>query len=283
MHKAGGRLVAFAVGLLFSLVSVSAVPTHTVRPGDTLSEVAELYGLTVQVLVDANGIADPNFIRAGDVLKIPGESGEPQPAHTYVVEEGDTLSHIAVRFDTTVDAIKKANGLESDLIVIGRSLSIPGAAPPVTASPPPVVEVPELEIPVVRPYDPALEAIFDELAAAEGVDAGTVKAIAWLESGWDQGARSPSGATGVMQIMPGTVAWLETRVFGQDLNEEGSAYDNVKAGVRYLRLMQDQTGSPQMAVVAYYQGPGVTAHGILYQETQRYVDAVNATRARFWP
>jgi soluble lytic murein transglycosylase-like protein len=163
---------------------------------------------------------------------------------------------------------------------------IPGAPGPVAPAPGTtsvVDEVPVIEVPDVRPHAPELEAIFDELAAAEDIDPGIVKAIAWVESGWDQGARSPAGATGVMQLMPGTVAWLESDVFGHDLNEDVSVYDNVKAGVRYLRLMQDLTGSAQMAVVAYYQGPGATQQGVLYGETQRYIEAVLATKGRFWP
>jgi LysM repeat protein len=277
MHKAGGRLVAIAVGLLFSVFTVNA--TYTVRSGDTLSDVGELYGVTVEVLVQANGIADPNFIRTGDVLNVPDGFGDSQarPGVTYVVVEGDTLSHLAVRFDTSVDQLRLANGLETDLIVIGRELVIPGSAPAA------VVEGPTVQVPKRRPDDPALEAIFDEMASAEGVDPGVVKALAWAESSWIQDARSPAGATGVMQLMPGTMSWLESSIFGQDLNEDVSVYDNVKAGVRYLRIMQDQMGSPQMALVAYYQGPGITQQGVVYNETQRYVDAVMAIKARFWP
>jgi LysM repeat protein len=280
MHKAGGRLVAIAIGFLFSLLTISA--TYTVRSGDTLSGVAEMYGVTVEVLVDANGIADPDLIRIGEVLTIPGGSPDADSAasQVYVVEEGDTLSHIAVRFDTSVQALKEANGLNSDLIIVGQELGVPGTPAPPPAPEPPV---PAIEIPEKRPNDPALETIFDELAAAEGVDPGVVKALAWLESGWDQGARNPSGATGVMQLMPGTVGWLETTVFGHELNEDLSAYDNVKAGVRYLRIMQDQTGSPEMALVAYYQGPGITQQGVVYNETRRYVVAVMTVKARFWP
>jgi LysM repeat protein len=234
--------------------------------------------------VESNGISDPNLIRVGDVLDIPGSwsDDESKPSQTYVVQEGDTLSDVAIRFETTVDALMAANGLQTSLIVIGRELAIPPAPVPIAAAPV-AVEVPVLEIPSERPQDPELEAIFDEVAAAEGVDPGIVRAMAWVESGWDQGARSPAGATGVMQLMPGTIGWLETRVFGEELNEDVSVYDNVKAGVRYLKIMQDLTRSPERALVAYYQGPGVTQQGILYSETQRYLDAVLATKARHWP
>ena len=47
----------------------------------------------------------------------------------YIVKKGDTLSHLALRFKTTVKAIKDANGLPGDLIIIGQSLAIPTKLP----------------------------------------------------------------------------------------------------------------------------------------------------------
>lgn len=63
----------------------------------------------------------------------------PSPAYlTYTVRAGDTLSGIARRFDTTVQAIKELNSLTSDLIAIGQELLIPGrqeaSSPPPTAT-----------------------------------------------------------------------------------------------------------------------------------------------------
>jgi LysM repeat protein len=59
----------------------------------------------------------------------------PKPApvtgDTYKVVKGDTLSEIAVKFHTTVEAIKDLNGLKSDLIKVGQVLKIPGASQPV--------------------------------------------------------------------------------------------------------------------------------------------------------
>lgn len=55
---------------------------YTVENGDTLSSIAERFGVSVQAIVDANGIADPSFIRVGQVLLIPGTAGPPSPAPT---------------------------------------------------------------------------------------------------------------------------------------------------------------------------------------------------------
>ena len=51
--------------------------------------------------------------------------------------------------------------------------------------------------------------------------------------------------------MPGTTTWLEDEVFGQQLNEDVSVYDNVKAGVFLLRAMLDLTGDTDLALAAY--------------------------------
>ena len=277
MRQTGRRVATGAVGLLFSLLTVNAVSAdglgHTVRAGESLSGIAELYGVTVEVLVEINDIADRNLIFIGDVLHIPGDaSSDVGGWQSYAIQPGDTLSEIALQFDVSVDEIRAANGLESDLIIAGDELLVPGLSATIV-----------IEVPRERPRSPEIEAMIEEFAATEGVDPGLVKALAWVESGWDQGARSPAGATGVMQLMPDTVGWLENDVFGQELNEDISVYDNIKAGVRYFRILRQQTGSDELAVAAYYQGPGITQQGVIYGETQQYVDAVLAIKARFWP
>ncbi len=292
MRGAAHRVAASAIALVISLLTINAVSAdslhHTVEAGETLSGIANEYGIRVEILADVNDIADPNLIHMGDVLDVSGNSPPPTASHAgnYLIEPGDTLSHIALRFATTVDGLKSMNDLKSDLIIAGDSLLVPGDPPaPSAPQPVPTVAVPTspIELPGERPADPETEATIEELAAAQGVDAGLVKAIAWVESGWDQGARSPSGAVGVMQLMPVTTAWLEADVFGQELNEDVSVYDNIKMGVYLLSLLQQQTGSEELAVTAYYQGIGVTQQGVMYNETRRYVEGVMALRARYWP
>jgi soluble lytic murein transglycosylase-like protein len=146
-----------------------------------------------------------------------------------------------------------------------------------------VLLIPVVESPLVRPVNPQLEAIFDEVAAEEGIDPGLLKAVAYLESGWQQGVVSHQGAVGVMQILPSTGVWLEDEIFGFDLNIEASPTDNVRAGARYLRILMDITGDQDQAIAAYYQGYGTLSLGVIYEDTVQYVAAVKATRDRFWP
>ncbi|PAU99032.1 lytic transglycosylase domain-containing protein [Paracoccus salipaludis] len=86
------------------------------------------------------------------------------------------------------------------------------------------------------------------------------------ESGWNAGARSHKGATGLAQLMPGTAAKLGVNPHDPVQNLEG--------GARYLRMMYNTFGDWRLALAAYNAGPGaVTKHkGIPpYRETRNYV------------
>jgi LysM repeat protein len=246
---------------------------HQVQNGDTLWAIAEKYGARADDLVKLNNLEFPDLLLPGDVIQVPVKHEPPPPNGVYAVEPGDTLGHIAVRFDVALQELRKANGLiDTDLIVPGQQLQIPGTAAP--AAPPEPVRHP--------PDDEELETMFNELSGAEGLDPSLVKAIAWLESGWQQHAVSSAGAVGFMQITPVTAEWLETAVFGEPLNEDVSMYDNVKMGARYLRILMDVTGEEDKAIASYYQGYGTTLSGKIYEETKHYVELVKAIRAAYW-
>lgn len=105
---------------------------HTVRRGDTLSVLARRYGSSVSTIMAANGIRNPRRLRIGQKLVIPrtvSSSGETRIAQArpdrYVVRRGDTLYGIARRYGTTVDAIKRRNGLGGSLIRPGDVLLMP--------------------------------------------------------------------------------------------------------------------------------------------------------------
>ncbi len=273
------RLVLPALfGLLLPLVLVSAVSAavrHTVSPGETLSYIAIIYETTVDEIAGRNGLANPDFIYPGQELDIPGAGGGADGG-AYVVQPGDTLSGIAWQQGVTTDALQAANGIsDADYVYIGQVLTIPSAY-----SEP---ALPTLAFPD-RPWDPSLEAMIDDIAWMEGVDPGLVKAVATVESGWSQWAISYAGAIGIMQVMPGTVWWLEWQVFGFDFNEYESAWDNVRLGARYLRILLDATGWDYYdAVAAYYQGLTPTEAGVYYAGTDDYASMVLAVRAAYWP
>lgn len=108
---------------------------YRVKAGDTLYDLARTHDTTVAALAQRNGISNGRWIRAGDVIQVPGReksgkatsSAAPAKERTVTVRPGDTLSHIALRYDVSVAAISKANGLANPrLIHPGQKLTIPG-------------------------------------------------------------------------------------------------------------------------------------------------------------
>jgi soluble lytic murein transglycosylase-like protein len=89
------------------------------------------------------------------------------------------------------------------------------------------------------------------------------------ESGWNPGAKSHKGATGLAQLMPGTA-----RALGVNENDP---HQNLDGGARYLRQQYDRFGSWRLALAAYNAGPeAVAKHGGIppYAETKGYVRAI---------
>jgi LysM repeat protein len=143
--------------------------SHRVGLGETLYGIAASYGSTVSAILAANGLANPDYIYAGQVLVIPGAGSgapggyKPGPAghcgETYWVKPGDTLSAIAWRFGSGANAIARANGLRFPFIIYaGQGLHIPcdqgvpayvGHKPPPGRKPapskPPVKRAPALQ------------------------------------------------------------------------------------------------------------------------------------------
>ena len=107
------------------------MPPYVVQPGDTLSEIAQRFGSSVDALVRANGIDDPDLILVGQILCIPPR-GEQQalPTEPYIVQPGDTLSSIAEDFHLSVDDLVRFNRLRNpDLIFVGQIVCAPLDAP----------------------------------------------------------------------------------------------------------------------------------------------------------
>jgi LysM repeat protein len=109
--------------------TAAASTRHTVAKGDTLGAIARRYGSSTAAIKQANGMTSDTVV-LGKTLVIPGSSGPVASApaaggRTYTVVKGDTLSRIASRNGTTAEAIKKANGMSSDTVVLGTRLRIP--------------------------------------------------------------------------------------------------------------------------------------------------------------
>lgn len=131
--------------LLVGIMPVSAAPArqgtiYVVQAGDTLYSIARRYGVTVAAITAANGIVNPNHIYVGQRLVIPTGGGPPTGGTVHIVQPGETLMRIALRYGVSVWAIARANNLPNiNYIYVGQRLIIPGAPPP----PPPPTSGPE--------------------------------------------------------------------------------------------------------------------------------------------
>ena len=96
---------------------------YTVKAGDTLYKIAAANNTTVDEIKNLNNLTSNN-LSIGQLLKLPSPL---TPESTYTVEKGDSLYSIAVKYGTTVDALKKANNLTSNILSIGGVLKMPTA------------------------------------------------------------------------------------------------------------------------------------------------------------
>jgi lipoprotein-anchoring transpeptidase ErfK/SrfK len=127
-HVVGVLAVLTIVAMLMP-ASAHAAQVHVVGRGETLTAIAVRYGTTVQAIVQANGLRNPNFIWVGQRLTIPSGSGGGSGGGgggVHVVQRGETLGRIAARYGTSVAAFVSANGLRNpNFIYVGQRLRIP--------------------------------------------------------------------------------------------------------------------------------------------------------------
>jgi membrane-bound lytic murein transglycosylase D len=122
---------------------------HRVRSGDTVSEIATRYRVSVASLVQLNGLRSRNFIRAGQILRLPGSEGTlpmtlaqlngGEPGETYVVRAGDSIDRISRRLGISEQRLLARNRIvDRDLIYVGQELRLGSPTEPLDE---PVVEV----------------------------------------------------------------------------------------------------------------------------------------------
>jgi len=141
---------ALAAALALSALLIAVRPSfadgqiHVVQPGENLYRIGLKYGVSVQAIQAANGLNNSYLIYVGQRLVIPGTSAAAAPAVpasgstttsniTHVVQPGETLFLIGLKYGLSWTRIQAANGLAGEIVYAGQSLIIPlGQAPAAT-------------------------------------------------------------------------------------------------------------------------------------------------------
>ncbi len=277
-------VLAVLVSALFP-VTAAADYAHLVRPGETLTSVAAVDGLSIEAIARANGISPQAQLISGQTLWIPPRNAAGSALGTT---SSSTIQRVAATSSATTTSDTDAEDADddgdrdagttaatADTSTANRATT--QAATQTSSTPSPTIATVS---PVPTPERVTSTEIAD-VADANGVPAALAEAIAWQESGWNNDVVSNVGAVGVMQIVPGTWAWIDRYLTPGNPLGTASASENIRAGTLLLRQLLSLTGgNEQLAVAGYFQGLASIKRFGMYPSTQRYVADVMALAQR---
>jgi membrane-bound lytic murein transglycosylase D len=154
---------------------------HRVRPGDTLSGIADQYRVSLAALVRANGLSNRNFIRVGQQITLPiagGQAAPPLPSASpatppadgqYVVRRGDSIDLIARRFGVDQGELLSLNSIANrNRIYPGQVLELPGMAGESAApTESPATSVSNVAVAAAEVVDTIIETVVETVVAEE--------------------------------------------------------------------------------------------------------------------
>lgn len=277
----------------------AASRVHTVIRGQNLTVIARQYRVTIAAIVRANAIRNASRIYAGQRITIPGApsaaprarsarpasvpAAKPATARVHTVRSGENLTTISRRYGVAIASIVQVNGIkDASRIYAGQRITIPAAVSVAipAASKPAATGMPASMASWVAKRDGVRRVIVEE-AKRYGVPAAFALAVAWQESGWQQGVVSSAGAVGVMQLMPDTADWVGEVMLGTPVKME-DLRSNVRAGVRLLAHYLDHyDGDRDRVLAAYYQGQWATDHRGIYPVSRPYIASIKVLQRLF--
>jgi soluble lytic murein transglycosylase-like protein len=206
--------------------------------------------------LDPDGIAGPRTYRA---------LASYSPTLWHVVEAGESFFSIAARYHVSPWRLARRNRIAlTTVIVPGQRLALPEGArlrgskatgPPASRD--------------------SVRGAIDYWARVYGVDPKLARALAWMESGFQQDVVSNVGAIGVMQLLPETWEFVDTVLLG--VRTPRTYEGNVRAGVRYLRWQLDEfDGNVRLALAGWYQGARAVRERGLFDDTKEFARIVLA-------
>jgi LysM repeat protein len=214
-----------------------------------------------------DGIAGPaTFAALGLQTHVPVRTVQVPTLKRYVVRPGDSLTAIARAHRTSLSTLLKLNKLNpSHPLLIGVKLRLPAtAAAPASVSASDAASVRDS---------------LDRWAAHYGIDPRLARALAWMESGYNNNEVSSVGAQGVMQLLPSTWDYVERVLIKHQVGHDADG--NVHVGLAYLNhLLGVFNGNEHLALAAWYQGErAVKQHGP-YKVSKAFVADVLALKSR---
>ena len=131
----------------------------------------------------------------------------------------------------------------------------------------------------VRVAPISVRGLLERWARVYGVSPGLVRALSWMESGYNPGLVSHAGARGALQVLPSTHRYVETVLLRRRV--PATAAGEIQVGVVFLReLLREFRGKESLALAAWYQGPGSVRRYGASPETRAFVADVLALRRR---
>lgn len=287
----GPRRYRRRVALLFALL---VVPTAA-----TVSDVARHpLAADTSPSLESLGAASPRVsapLAASGAL--PGAATPPNTA-LVTAEAGETIWSVAARTGAAPGVVLRHNRT----FALGTARSTPDGAVDTLASGRPLERARTLVVPSTseraesttpgegRPDEAwpladtpelaALEPVFDRWADHFGVPRDLLKALAWVESDWDNDTRSSGGGIGIGRLQPLRAQYLADHVAGMALDPTVEV-DNIALTAAQLRVLLDETPDVRSAVAAHRQGITDTRLSGVDPLLDGYVDAVLALRLRF--
>jgi hypothetical protein len=188
------------------------------------------------------------------------------PVIVHTVKPGESFFSIASVYRVSPWQLARRNRLSlMRVIVPGQRLVLPRGA---------TVRRPAAAVGVPWSREAVRDSI-DYWSRFYGVDPTLARALAWMESGFQQDVVSSVGALGVMQLLPETWEFVDTVLLG--FRTPRDYRGNVRAGVRYLRWQLDEFGgNRRLALAGWYQGARAVREVGLYDDTKLFVRVVLA-------
>lgn len=221
---------------------------YTIKNGDSLSSIAHQAGVSVSGLTTINAIKDIHKITAGKQILVPVNS-------------------------KTVPSKRQA-----DAKVTVKQVKLPDFG--YQAAPTPGGPLPAKLL--ASPDRMKLRPVFAQAAKDHKVPLDLLQAMAWNESGWQNGVKSSASAVGIGQLIPDTIVFVNTNLLSKPLDPKRADH-NINMSAAFLRYLLNETNNdPRLALASYYQGLNSVRTRGLYGETVQYVRTVLAVQRAYF-